>query len=361
MKSKKILEFCLGPGLGGLELSAVNCYENFKNKTDCKIIVAPNTKLDEYIKDKNRLTIKRNKLFPFIPALKLAKYIDKEEIDVLHFHWGKDIVPVVLAKLLSKKKPKIVHSRHMNMTRSKDDIYHRWLYKNIDLLHAVTKQIEHQMQKFIDGGIRPPIKTIYLGAKESDADMQKVESLKEKYGIKDEFVVGIVGRICEDKGQYIVIEAISRLKELNIKALIIGHSMSDDYLKTLKERVKSLNLEDRIIFSGFTKDINEHMRLCDVTVLASYKETFGLVVIESMMNRVCAIATDRSGPLEIIDDGINGLLFDRTPEDLASKIEYLYKNPQIKESLALAGYEKAKKEFGFDTQMQKLYDTVMQS
>lgn len=358
MKNKNILEFCLGHGLGGLELSVFNCYEYFKSKTNCNIVVAPYTKLDKYIKEANRFTIKRNKLFPFIPALKLAKFIDEKDIDIVHFHWGKDIATVVLAKQFSKKKPKIVHSRHMNMTRFKDDIYHRWLYKHIDLLHAVTKQIESQVQRFIPQNVRPKISTIYLGAKEYIIDMQKIDTLKNRYNIKDEFIVGIVGRICEDKGQYIVIDALEKLKKLNIKALIIGHTMSDEYLDKLKERVKSLNLEDRVIFSGFTKDVNEHIKICDVTVLASYKETFGLVVIESMINRVCTIATNRGGPIEIIDDGVNGLLFDRSSENLAAKIEFLYKNPDIKEALADAGYEKSKKEFNYDLQMQKLYDAV---
>lgn len=355
---KNIAEVCLAHGLGGLELSAVNCFEYFKNITECHIIVAPNTKLDDFIKSEKKTAIKRNKFFPFIPALQLAKFIDNNDIDIVHFHWGKDIITVVLAKLFSKKKPKIIHSRHMNMTRFKDDFYHRWLYKNIDLLHAVTKQIEEQMQKFIPQEIRPPVKTIYLGAKESQVDMQKVEDLRTKYELKDAFVVGIVGRICEDKGQYIVIEALAKLKEYNIKALIVGHTMSEAYLAELEERVKSLGMQERVIFSGFTKDVSEHISLCDVTVLASQKETFGLVVIESMMHKVCTIATDRGGPLEIIQDGIDGLLFDRTTEDLAEKIEYLYKNTHIKESLSQAGYEKAKREFDYDTQMQKIYDAV---
>ena len=355
---KNIAEVCLAHGLGGLELSAVNCFEYFKNITESHIIVAPNTKLDDFIKSEKKTTIKRNKFFPFIPALQLAKFIDNNDIDIVHFHWGKDIITVVLAKLFSKKKPKIIHSRHMNMTRFKDDFYHRWLYKNIDLLHAVTKQIEEQMQKFIPQEIRPPVKTIYLGAKESQVDMQKVEDLRTKYELKDAFVVGIVGRICEDKGQYIVIEALAKLKEYNIKALIVGHTMSEAYLAELEERVKSLGMQERVIFSGFTKDVSEHISLCDVTVLASQKETFGLVVIESMMHKVCTIVTDRGGPLEIIQDGIDGLLFDRSTEDLAEKIEYLYKNTHIKESLAQAGYEKAKREFNYDTQMQKIYDAV---
>ncbi|MDD2653089.1 MAG: glycosyltransferase family 4 protein [Sulfurimonas sp.] len=355
---KNIAEICLAHGLGGLELSAVNCFEYFKNIAQCHIVVAPGTKLDDFIEHKEKAAIKRSKFFPFIPALKLARFIDKYDIDVVHFHWGKDIMTVVLAKLFSKKKPKILHSRHMNMTRFKDDFYHRWLYKNIDLLHAVTKQIEEQMQRFIPQEVRPSIKTIYLGAKKSQVDMQKVEDLRAKYKLKDTFVVGIVGRICEDKGQYIVIEALAKLKEPNIKALIVGHTMSEAYLSELKKRVKHLGLEERVLFSGFTKDVNEHISLCDVTVLASQKETFGLVVIESMINRVCSLATDRGGPLEIIQDGVDGLLFDRTAENLAQKIAYLYKNPDAKKSLAEAGYVRAKKDFGYDVQMQKLYETI---
>ncbi|OHE09070.1 MAG: hypothetical protein A2513_07170 [Sulfurimonas sp. RIFOXYD12_FULL_33_39] len=358
MKKKNIVELCLAHGLGGLELSALYCHDYFKTKTASYIVVAPNTKLDNLIKDENKFTIKRNKLFPFIPALKLAKFIDEKDIDIIHFHWGKDIITAVLAKLLSKKKPKILHSRHMNMTRFKDDMYHRWLYKNIDMLHGVSKQVKEQMQKYIPDRIRPPIEPVYLGVKESSIDDKKVQELKSKYNLKDEFIVGMVGRIEEEKGQFLLIEAMKKLQNLNIKALIIGHTMDEEYLKKLKQNVDDLGLQDKIIFTGFTKDVNEHMKLCDTVVLATKKETFGLVVVEAMINKICVIATNNGGPLEIIDEGINGLLFDRTSSDLVDKIEYLYNNSEKKLSLAKAGYEKAKREFYHETQMQKLYDLI---
>jgi glycosyltransferase involved in cell wall biosynthesis len=361
MKNKNIVEVCLSNSLGGLELSTANCFNYFKDKTNCSIVVAPDTKLDKLINDKNKFTIKQNKLLPFLPALKLAKFIDDKDIDVIHFHLGKDIIFVVLAKLLSKKKPKIIYSRHMNMTRFKDDVYHRWLYKNINILHAVSKQVKEQLGKYIPSSIRPSMKIIYLGVKEPQSDLQKVKDLRAKYNIEDAFVVGIIGKISEYKGQHILIDAISKLDNPNIKALIVGNYLHEEYMKKLRSMVKSLNIEDRVIFAEFTKDVNEHMKLCDATVLATKNETFGLVVIESMRNKVCTIATNSGGPLEIIDDNINGLLFDRTSDDLASKIEYLYNNSDIKNSLAQNGYEKVKKEFDYDTQMQKLYDVIMQS
>ena len=357
-----ILEFCLSPNLGGLELCVLDNFKYFKAKTSCKLIVAPNKKLDKFIDDKNKFTIKRNKFFPIVPAIKLAKFIDKNDIDIVHFHWTRDIATVILAKVISKRKPKIMQSRHMTMTRFKDDFYHKWLYKNIDTIHAVTSQVKEQLEKFLPSDIRPKIEMVYLGVDEPIIDNKKVSKLKEQYNLKDEFIIGIIGRIEEGKGQYLLIEAIAKLQQLNnsnIKALIVGDTMDINYLEELKANVKKLNIEDKIIFTGFTKDVNEHIKLCDTTVLATPKETFGLVVIESMINKVPVIATANGGPLEIIDDEVDGLLFNRTSDDLVKKIELIYDYSDFRDNLSLKCYDKVKDRFDKDVQMDELYNTIL--
>ena len=80
-------------------------------------IVEQNTKLDKYLENDDQFYLTRNKLFPMIPALKLAKYIDHNDIDIIHFHWTKDIATVILAKVLSRKKPKVIQTRNMTMTK----------------------------------------------------------------------------------------------------------------------------------------------------------------------------------------------------------------------------------------------------
>ena len=355
MKNKNILELCLANGLGGLELFAASCYEDFSQKTLCKIVVAPESKLDDYLENKDKFHIKRNKIFPIIPALKLAKYIDENDIDIIHFHWTKDIVTAVLAKLLSQKKPRLVQSRHMGMTRFKDDIYHKWLYKNIDMIHAVTYKVQEQLEKFIPVVVRPKLEMIYLGTKVVNIDEKKVDYLKKKYHLNDEFIVGIVGRIEEGKGQYKLIDALVKLQDLKLKVFIIGSAMEDSYLRSLKQKVQDLKLKDRVIFTGFTKDINEYMHFFDINILATENETFGLVVIEAMVNKVPVIATNKGGPLEIIDDRVDGLLFDGSSKDLAEKIELLYKDADMKHNIIKAGYDKVLKKFDKDTQLEKLY------
>lgn len=359
--SKNILELCLSPDLGGLELCAVDYFKFFKIKTSAYLCVAPQKKLDNFLQDINKFTLSRNKLFPLIPALKLARFIDDNEIDFIHFHWTKDSATAVLAKLISKRKPKLMQSRHMSMTRFKSDFYHKWLYKNIDIIHAVTYQVKEQLEKFIPAEIRPKIEMVYLGVSEPVVDEQKVTKLREKYNLEDAFVVTIIGRIEEGKGQYLLIEAIAKLKALNIKALIVGHSMDEGYVAELKRKVKELELQEKIIFTGFTKDVNEHIKLSHVTVLATPKETFGLVVIESMVNGVPVIATANGGPMEIIDDGVDGLLFDRTVDELVRKIEMLYDNPELRNQLSRNGYKKVKEKFDKERQMKKMYEIINES
>jgi glycosyltransferase involved in cell wall biosynthesis len=359
MSQKNILEFCLSPDLGGLELFMVNCYEHFKTKGETYVMVAPEKKLAGYLDDATFL--KRNKFFPIFPALKLAKFIDKHEIDFVHFHWTRDIATVVLAKVLSKRKPQIMQTRNMTMTRFKSDFYHKWLYKNITTMHAVTYQVKEQLEKFIPEDIRPNVEMVYMGTKELNIEQSRVEELRAEYQLEKSFVVGIVGRIEELKGQYIVIEAMEKLKELDIKLLIVGHTMDEAYLSGLKEKVVSLGIEDKVIFTGFTKEVDTFMQLFDINVLATPKETFGLVVIEAMMNKVCMIATNNGGPLEIIENGKDGLLFDRSSEDLAAKIKWLYKDRAYKERMAEAGYKTAKEKFDAEVQLEKLYEVICES
>ena len=352
------LEVCLSPDLGGLELFARDTFEFLKTKTSCKIAVAQGTKLENSVAPEDTFVLKRSKFFPLKPALKLAKYIDANSIDVVHFHWTKDIVTLVLAKLLSRKKPKLFQSRHMNMTRFKDDFYHRWLYKNIDTIHAVTYQLQEQLERFIPQDVRPEIVTLHLGVDELKIDAKKLQTLQQEYALEDKFIVGIVGRIEEAKGQYLLIEALTQLKDLAIKVVIVGAAMDANYLQKLQERVRQLSLEGRVVFTGFTPDVNEHIGLCDVCVLATKKETFGLVVIESMVNRVPVIATNQGGPLEIISDGEDGVFFDRSVDDLAEKIRLLYRERELCKKMGESAYKKVKEQFNKELQMQKLYEVL---
>lgn len=350
----KICELCLSPDLGGLELYMMRASHYLGDQ--CISVINENGKLRSYYENTlyRYITLKRrNVLLSWLGAIELARIIDNEAIDIVHLHWTKDLPLAIMAKLLSNRKPKVVQSRHMRMTRFKDDFYHRFLYRNLDMILAVTQQVKIQIEKFIPVDIRPKTEVLYIGSEQPIiVSAEEKKNRREQLQLGNSFTVGIVGRIEEPKGQHIVLKAVQNLviEGIDAKALVIGAAMDESYLLKLQDQYS-----DIAIFTGFTREAQTLMQLCDVIVLATENETFGLVLIEAMMCGVCVVASDSGGPLEIIDDGENGLLFQTfNSSDLADKLTLLQKNYLLKERYALAGKQKAQEKFESKKQFQLL-------
>lgn len=348
--AKKICELCLSPDLGGLELYMYRLAHFLDHS--CISVINTSGKLNTKF---NTDTIafqqlqRRNIFSLWINAKRLAKIIDEEEVDVLHLHWTKDLPLAILAKLFSKRPLKVVQSRHMSMTRFKDDFYHRFLYKNLDAMIAVTQQVRDQIIKFIPDDICPRVDVSYIGAEQPMiiSGDEKIQRRKE-LSLEESFTVGIFGRIEPQKGQWVVIDALEKLihQGIDAKALIVGHAMSEEYLNVLKNDVVMRGLQDRVVFTGFTNEAQSLMQVCDVVVLATDRETFGLVLIEAMMCGVCVAASDSGGPLEIIEDGVSGLLFKTFDvEDATLKLSLLIKDEQLRQRLARQGKSRAQSMF----------------
>jgi hypothetical protein len=118
----------MSPDLGGLELYVKRLSFYLSEEVNLVLIVNSDGKLREKFMGINVELINYKKtsiIGSIFLAKKIAKIIDEKDIDILHIHWTKDILLAVLSKLFSKKKPKLVQSRHMRMTRFKSDFYHK--------------------------------------------------------------------------------------------------------------------------------------------------------------------------------------------------------------------------------------------
>ena len=207
--------------------------------------------------------------FPLISAIKLAKYIDTNKIDVLHIHWGNDLFLSVLAKTISHRKVKLVYTRQMSLTRMKDDLYHRFLYRNVDVYLVITKALYNDAVKFL------PIKKenihlLYYGVPAASSDVD--EKFLSDAGLhEDIFKLAIFGRVEEGKGQHLVIEAVNNLIKQGqvIQLAIIGHVMDKDYFKQLELKIKKNNLQDNIFYLGFHNNPTSIMPCFDAVGLAT--------------------------------------------------------------------------------------------
>lgn len=365
-----ILQLCLSSGLGGLELYVYRASDALKDSHDLFAVLQPGSKLDDYYKDHSsiiRLHLTHSSgPFPLINARKLARIIDDNNIDLVHMHWGKDLALAAFAKTFSKKKPKLVYTRQMMITRYKNDFYHRFLYSQLDLIITITQQLEQLYKKFVSAK-NLSIQTLYYGVKipENLLSIDEITGIRTEKGFtKDDFIIGLFGRLEDGKGQHLLIKALSIAKQKNrdVKALIVGHEMDSGYRDTLTKLAESLDVLNDITFNDFVVNPQELMQICDCICLTTYEETFGLVLPEAMRAGVAVIGSDKGGVPEIIDHQQTGLLFESKSEDsLYQQIAYFYDNPADREIIANKGKVKADSMFDNDEHFQKLEAILSQA
>lgn len=149
-------------------------------------------------------------------------------------------------------------------------------------------------------------------------DDKLINQIKEKYGIKDQFIVTFLGRIAKEKSIDVLIDAMKEIvkENDNILCLIVG---GGPYLDELKELVKDDQIEKYIIFTGpkLSQEVPSYYHLSNVFVSASVTETQGLTYIEAMASGIPAVARYDQNLENVIIDGVNGYFF-KEPNELVS-------------------------------------------
>lgn len=345
-----ILQLCLSPGLGGLELYVYRSALALESDNKVFAVINENGKLRDYF-DSSSISHAflrcRFKKLPLLAAKKLAAYIDDNAIDVIHMHWGNDLPLAALAKYFSQRKPALIYTRQMQLTRSKNDIYHNFLYQQMDVMLTITQALADIAKQKLSPRDCLKVRPLYYGVKAPDkwlnTDEKKVYRAEWQVPEKA-FLVGIFGRLEHNKGQYLLIEALAKAKQngLPLFGLIVGHEMDSGYRQQLVKLCEEKGINERIVFQDFVENPQALMQACDCLALATHEETFGLVLVEAMRAGVAVIGSDRGGVPEIIDHEKTGLLFESGDADsLYEQLQALYQKPEYKESLARAGKEKA--------------------
>jgi N-acetyl-alpha-D-glucosaminyl L-malate synthase BshA len=115
---------------------------------------------------------------------------------------------------------------------------------------------------------------------------------------------------------------------------------------TAEHLARSLGIASRIHFVGKQDNVNELLPLADLLVMPSEMESFGLAALEAMACRVPTIATRVGGVPELIDDGVNGLLFEVGDTDgMAHAAIALLQDEARLESMSNAARRTAKDNF----------------
>lgn len=128
-----------------------------------------------------------------------------------------------------------------------------------------------------------------------------------------------VGRLAPEKHFENVFPAAKALRQAGIDFAwhVIGDGPERSKLEAL---IAENDLKDHVILDGSKTNPYPYMKYADLFVHPSYVESQGLTVLEAMALGVPCVVTKSRGPCEFIEDGINGLLTEQSPESLTEKV-----------------------------------------
>lgn len=155
----------------------------------------------------------------------------------------------------------------------------------------------------------------------SDNDEQY--ALKQALGLSTPHLIVSVGWLIERKGHHLIIEA---LQELPTVTLAIAGSGPD--LESLKKLARQLGVDERVQFLGALSqpELNSWFRCADLSVLASSREGWANVLLESMASGTPVVATKVWGTPEVVRSRAAGVLVERTPSAIAQGVTNLLSN-----------------------------------
>lgn len=165
-------------------------------------------------------------------------------------------------------------------------------------------------------------------------------ALRASLGIgHDEPVITLVGGLVDWKGQDVLIDAAPRIlaRYPHAHLLLVGTAYGRDpnFANMIKARAADPALNGRVRLLGSRSDVSDILALSDVVLHTSTTpEPFGRTFLEGMALGRAVIASNEGGPLDVIDDGVDGLLIaPRDPLVLADAVLRLLDNPALRATL----------------------------
>jgi len=346
----RILELCLSPNQGGLELYAgATATELACRGHEVTLLVADAGHLSRACPRALTFDHARHGWRGMFSSRRgFARLLDQHHIDVVHIHDRRDLPLAAFAKRWSRRRPRLIYSRHLHITSGKRDPYHRLLYGQVDLMLATTRAMQSDIVRFVPLAPRR-VRYLPLGVA-VNVDEDDVACARRALALPaGEFNIGAFSRLEYDKGQHVLVDAMARLRQegLAANAWLVGNPAYDEvYVHDLRTRIEARGLTRHVRLWPFVDKPMAYMACFDMVAHTADKETFGLVILEAMAMGVAVIATNAGGVPEIVEDGVSGLLY--SPGDsaqLTACIATLHRDPLLRERLASAGRARAAHDF----------------
>ncbi len=306
--------------------------------------------------------------FRFDSAIKLARIIKKEGINLVHSHTP--LSGTILSRIAAwlSNVPVVNHEHGLVALNSHPLIKRYQLFLNVFTAKLAICRVIAVSQAtragLIQRGIpQNIIRLVYNGVfakNEQTVSFKSQDDILKNFelALSSYLIIGQIGRIDKKKGQYILIQAaVQVLKNFpNVIFLIVGEDFQNGvYQKQLETLARNLGIIDHIIFTGYRPDIMELMGIFALFVLPSLAEGLPVVILEAMLAKKPVITTSAGGNTEVVIDGETGTIVPpEDPDRLAEAIIYHLQNPEVSKRMGEKGYERVRRYFSLSQMLDKV-------
>jgi glycosyltransferase involved in cell wall biosynthesis len=216
---------------------------------------------------------------------------------------------------LINERCKVVHTFHGHVLHGYFSTFKSRLFqltekilaRLTDVIVVVSEQQKKELSRKFDIGRPEQYRVVPLGLDLSpfERGSESKGKMKSSLGLTEngENLVALVGRLTAIKNHRLFLESINVLMQehgdTRARFLIVGDG---ELRKDLEKMTAELTLKDRVVFTGWIKDLRTLYADLDVLAVTSNNEGTPVAVIEAMAAGVAVIATDVGGVRELISE-----------------------------------------------------------
>ncbi|MBE6915858.1 MAG: polysaccharide pyruvyl transferase CsaB [Ruminococcaceae bacterium] len=369
----KVLHIIGGGDIGGAKTHVLSLVAQLVHQLDDVVLVA--LRDGEFADDARAMGIPVEVVYGngMLGDIRRVAEIAKEHgCDLIHSHGAKaNLYSAILRKITKLPVVTTVHSDYrLDYLGNPIKQYTNGLLNTISLrfLDAYIGVTDRFADMLISRGFDPyHVHVIYNGLDFSKtlAPKQSREDYLRSLGIEPEdglVICSLAARFHPVKDIGTILRALAKVKETcpKLKLILGGDGEEAEFLKRL---TVELGISDRVVFAGWISDMDTFLNATDISLLSSLSESFPYSVLESVRAK-CAMVTSAVGGMPVlIDHGVNGMLFNPQDVDaLASHLQYLYENPNVRQDMAERLLEKASREYSLEHMVGvqcKIYESVL--
>jgi L-malate glycosyltransferase len=286
-------------------------------------------------------------------ATRMAEVAELHSLDLLHVHYA---IPHSVSALLARQMlatrgrrlPFITTLHGTDITLvGLDRSYLPITRFGIDESDGVTAISSHLREKTRENlGITREIEVIrnFVNCDFYTRNPELVAQQRPRFAKPGEHLLVHLSNFRPVKRILDVVETFARVsRALPARLLLIGDGPDRSAAEFLALR---LGIGDRVDFVGKQENVNELLALSDLMLMPSEMESFGLAALEAMACRVPAVATRVGGVPELIEDGVNGLLYEVGDVDgMAAGAISILSDPALLERMSDAARRTAQDHF----------------